>query len=78
MSRSLRRSEEVLSRCALHSSRCPYMHVRAAWAHHVAQGYVDAYLEVARIGEDRSSGAASPSAATCSRNGGCRGWVRSR
>ena len=33
MSRSLRRSEEVLSRCALHSSRCPYMHVRAVWAY---------------------------------------------
>ena len=32
-SRSLRRSEEVLSRCALHSSRCPYMHVRAVWAY---------------------------------------------
>ena len=32
VSRSLRRSEEVLSRCALRSSRCPYMHVRAAWA----------------------------------------------
>ena len=32
MSRSLRRSEEVLSRCALHSPRCPYMHVRAVWA----------------------------------------------
>ena len=22
----------MLSRCALHSSRCPYMHVRAVWA----------------------------------------------
>ena len=22
----------MLSRCALRSSRCPYMHVRAAWA----------------------------------------------
>ena len=32
-SRSLRRSEEVLSRCALRSSRCPYMHVRAVWAY---------------------------------------------
>ena len=33
MSRSLRRSEEVLNRCAVHSSRCPYMHVRAVWAY---------------------------------------------
>ena len=23
----------MLSRCALHSSRCPYMHVRAVWAY---------------------------------------------
>ena len=44
-------------------------------AHHVAQGYVDAYLEAARIGEDRRAplfGAASPGGAMRSRRGGCR------
>ena len=46
-------------------------------AHHMVQGYVDAYLEAARIGEDRrglgsSSGAASPGGATCCRERGCR------
>ena len=32
VSRSLRRREEVLGHCAVHSSRCPYLHVRAVWA----------------------------------------------
>ena len=28
----------MLSRCALHSSRCPYMHVRAVWAEYLRNG----------------------------------------